>query len=192
MNATLIQPVRPSVSRAAVAPDDTPRRLKVFVAFDEADCARNAEALIHRVAPDESCDIELWRLEQLAALSQGNVVAGSACEADLVIIALRGGSTLTQLARTWLSRSLTLRDNDREGMLVILWSGADAQPGANTELLAYLETLAVLSRLEFFAGCADSKAASYAELAPSPPTNFAQFTVTIHAPVALRGSGINE
>jgi hypothetical protein len=166
--------------------------MKVFVAFDEGDCARNAEALIHRVAPDEACDIELWRLEQLAVLSQGNVVAGSAGEADLVIIAVRGGSTLTQLARTWLSRSLTLRDNDREGVLVVLWSGADAQPGANPELLAFLETLAVLNRLDFFAGCADSKAAVDAELAPSPATNFAQFTATIHAPVSLRGWGINE
>jgi hypothetical protein len=192
MNVTLIQPVQPSVSRAAAAPGDTPRRLKVFVAFDEADCARNAEVLIHRVAPDESCDTEQWRLEQLAALSQGNVVAGSASEANLVIIALCGGSTLTQLARTWLSRSLMLRDDDREGVLVVLLSGAKAQPGANTELLAYLETLAILSRLKCFAGRAESKAASSAELAPLPLRDFAPFTTTIHAPVSMRGWGINE
>jgi hypothetical protein len=166
--------------------------MKVFVAFDEDDCARNAEVLIRRVAPDELRDTELWRLEQLAALSPGNAVARSASEADLVIIALRSGSTLTQLARTWLSHSLTLRDDDREGVLVVLWSGANAQAGANTELLAYLETLAVLSRLEFFAGCADSKAAGYIELAPPPVTNYAPFTATIHAPVSRRGWGINE
>ena len=127
MNATLIQPVQPSVSRAATAPDHTPGPMKVFVAFEEDDCARNAEVLIRRVAPDELRDTELWRLEQLAALSPGNAVAGSASEADLVIIALRSGSNLTQLARTWLSHSLTLRDDDREGVLLVLWSGANAQ-----------------------------------------------------------------
>lgn len=192
MNATFSKPVQPSVSLAAAKHGDTPRRMKVFVAFDEDDCARNAEALIHRVAPDELCDTELHRLDQLATLPQGNAVACSTAEADLFILALRGGNTLAQAVRTWLSRSLTLRDHDREGVLVVLLSGANAQSGANTELLAYLETLAVLSRLEFFAGCADSKAAAYAELAPPPVTNFAQFAATIHAPDSLRASEINE
>lgn len=192
MNATLSKPVQPSVSLAAAKHGDTPRRMKVFVAFDEAECAHNAKVLIHRVAPDELCDIELHRLNQLATLPQGNAVACSAAAADLFIIALRGGSTLGQAVRTWLSRSLTLRDHDREGALAVLLSGANAQSGANTELLAYLETLAVLSQLEFFAGCADSKTVAYAELAPLPVTNFAQFTATIHAPDSLRAWEINE
>ena len=55
---------------------------------------------------------------------------------DLFIIALRGGSTLAQAVRTWLSRSLTLRDTDRAGALVVLLSDANAQSGANAELLA--------------------------------------------------------
>jgi hypothetical protein len=192
MNATRIEPAQRSVSMAAATHGNTPQPLKVFVAFDEDDCARNAEVLVHRVAPDELYNTELCRLEQLAALPQGNAVVCSASKADLFIIALRGGSTLAQPVRTWLSRLLTLRDNDQEGGLVVLLSGANTQPGANTELLAYLESLAVLSRLEFFAGRADSKATAYAELAPSPPTNFAPFTATIHAPVSLRGWGINE
>ena len=46
MNATLSKPVQPSASLAAAKHGNTPRRMKVFVAFDEADCARNAEASI--------------------------------------------------------------------------------------------------------------------------------------------------
>jgi hypothetical protein len=79
--------------------------------------------------------------------------------------------------------------------LVVLLSDANAQSGANAELLAYLETLAVLSRLEFFAGWRElegSCLAAYAELAPPPVTNFAQSGATIHAPDSLRGWGINE
>jgi len=68
----------------------------------------------------------------------------------------------------------------------------DAKPGANTELLADLETLVVLSRLEFLSGCADSKAAGCAELEPPPLTNFAQFTGVIQTPVSRRGWGANE
>lgn len=192
MNATLIEPAQPSVRLAAVMHGNTPRPLRVFVAFDEDECARNAEVLIHHVAPDELCDIELCRFEQLAALPQGNAVAGSASEADLFIIALRSGGTLAQPVRTWLNRSLTLRDDGEEGVLVVLLSGANAQLGANTELLAYLETLAVLSRVEFFAGYAEAKAASSAKLAPPLATNFAQFTPTIHAPVSMCHWGINE
>ena len=192
MNATLIEPAQPSVRLAVATRSNTPRPLKVFVVFDEDDCASNAEVLIHRVASDELCDTALCHLEQLSALPQGNAVGCSASEADLFIIALRGGSTLAQPVRTWLSRMFALRDTDQEGALVVLLSGADAQRGANTELLAYLETLAVLSRMAFFAGSTATTAAASAGFTPPHATNFAQFTATIHAPVSMRGWGINE
>lgn len=149
MNATFIEPPQPPTAMQPHTTDNAPRPMKIFVAFDEDDCARNAEVLIHRVAPDELCDTELCRLEQVAERVQGDAVARSAAEADLFIIAMRDGNTLTQSARTWLSRLLALRDTDHEGALAVLLSGTNPR---NAELLAYLETLAVLNRLEFFAG----------------------------------------
>lgn len=164
----------------------------VFVAFDEGESARHAKALIRRVAPDELCDTELYRLDRLAATYSDNSVTYSGSEADLFIIALRAGYNLTQPVRTWLSSLLTLRDCDQEGALVVLLSGAKSHPDANAELLAYLETLAILGHLDFFAVRMESKVASVTGLAPVPEANIAEFTTTIHAPDALRGWGINE
>ena len=162
------------------------------MAFDEDDGASKAEVLIHRGGPDGSCETALCHLKQLATLPQGNTVAFSASETDLFIIAIRCGNTLAQPVQTWLSPLLTLRDDDQEGVSVILLSGANVQPGANIELRPYLETLAVLIWLELFAIRAEMKAASDAGVVPLPVAKFAEFAATFHAPVSLRGWGINE
>lgn len=192
MSATWCEPPPPSVNKAAATHDSTPQRLRVIVAFDEDHCASQAEVPIHRVGPDESCETALCHLKQLATLPQVNEVAFSASETDLFIIAIRCGNTLAQPVQTLLSPLLTLRDDDQEGVSVILLSGANVQPGANIELRPYLETLAVLIWLELFAIRAEMKAASDAGVVPLKVAKFAEFAATIHAPVSLCGWGINE
>ena len=192
MNATSIEPTRPPVRLAATKHGIAPQPLRAFVAFDEDDCARNAKVLIHCVTKDELCYTELCRLRSLASLPQANAVARTASATDLLILALRGGNNLAQPERNWLSRMLALRESDQEGALVVLLSGANAQPSANAELLDYLETLAVLSRMIFFAGHTESMVAASTGFVAPHATNFTPFTATMRAPDPRHRWGINK
>jgi hypothetical protein len=149
MNTTWIKPPQPSVSLSSGTYDGALQPFRVFVAFDEAECASEAEVRIKHAGSDKSSDTELCRLKQLATLAQSNAVGCSEAEEPLLAIVLYSGRSSSQPVRTWSSRLFILRDDDKAGALLVLRSGTKAHPADNAELLSDLETRAALSRLEF-------------------------------------------
>jgi len=128
----------------------TERPIRVSVVFDDDASAQSAEVLIRHVASDYECDRQSFRFDELDAPAPGVAAARSACNSDIIVFAVRDDRTLPGHVKSWLGLCIGLRDEDLEGALVLLIVGAAQRSIPGSSLLEYLETLAVIGRMEFF------------------------------------------
>ncbi|HUD48066.1 MAG TPA: hypothetical protein VMR33_14635 [Candidatus Baltobacteraceae bacterium] len=128
----------------------TGRPLRICVVFDDDASAQSAEVLIRHVASDYECDRQSFSFEELDPPAPGVAAARSACNSDIIVLAVRNDRMLPSHVKSWLRLCMGLRDEDQEGALVVLI--AEAAPSSNSELslLEFMETVAVNGRMAFF------------------------------------------
>jgi len=127
------------------------RPLKICVVFDEAANSRSAEVLIRHVASDYHCDTQSFHFDELDQPAPGVAAAQCAADTDIFVLAVRGDRMLPAHIQSWLGLCLGLRDEDLEGALVALIPEAAETTDLRLSLVGYLETVATIAGLAFFA-----------------------------------------
>jgi len=136
-------------NRIASEKQTTLAPIEICVAFDEEASARSADILIKHVVSDLEYDSQTFRFDELDPPGPCVAAARSASAMDLLVIAVRDDRLLPPHVQSWLSLCLGLRDEDAEGVLVLLVSKAAEEPDPDSSLRDYLETVAALSGLAF-------------------------------------------
>ena len=125
-------------------------QLKICIAFDEEASARSAEILIQHLASDLKRDTQSFQFDELDPPGPCVAAARSACDVDILVIAVREDRMLPPHVQSWLSRCLGLRDEDADGALVVLIPKAEEKSDPDSSLCNYLETVATIGGLAFF------------------------------------------
>jgi hypothetical protein len=128
----------------------TERPLKICVVFDNEASAQSAEVLIKHVTTGYECDTRSFRFDELDRPTPVMSAARSVSNADILVLTVRNDQALPSHVKSWLGLCIGLRDEDQEGALVLLIAGAAQRSIPGSSLLEYLETLAVIGRMEFF------------------------------------------
>lgn len=128
----------------------TERPIRISVIFDDDASAQSAEVLIRRLVSNYECDTQSFRFDDLDRPTPVMAAARSASNADILVLTVRDDQTLPSHVKSWLGLCVGLRDEDQEGALVLLITGAVQTSTPGSSLLEYLETLAVIGRMEFF------------------------------------------
>ena len=126
--------------------------LRICLVFDEKQSARRAEDLIAQVTPNLVCDQRTIRFDELSGPNGHTAAAHKAADADVLILAARGNQMLPSHVRFWLGLCLTLRNDKHEGALVALIAHETGHETMRSSILEYLETIALVGKLAFFAG----------------------------------------
>jgi hypothetical protein len=126
------------------------RPLRICVVFDDDVSAQSVEVLIRHVASGCECDTRSFRFDELDRPAPVVAAARSASDSDLLVLAVRDDQMLPSHVKSWLGLCIGLRDEDHEGALVVLIAEAAQTSNPGSSLLEYLETLAVIGRMEFF------------------------------------------
>ena len=125
------------------------RLLKIRVVFDDDDSARSAEVVIEHVTADLECDTRLFAFDDLDLPEPAMAAARSASDTDILIVAVRDDHVLPAHMQSWLGLYLSLRDKDREGVLVVLIAKPAETANPDSSLVEYLETVAAIGGLSF-------------------------------------------
>jgi hypothetical protein len=128
----------------------TERPIRVSIVFDDEASAESAEVLIRHVASNYECERQSFSFDELDAPAPGLAAARSACNSDIIVLAVREDRTLPPHVKSWLTLCIGLRDEDQEGALVVLIAKAAQASNPGSSLLEYLETVAVVGRMAFF------------------------------------------
>ena len=80
----------------------------------------------------------------------GVAAARSASDTDLLVLAVRDDQMLPAHVQSWLGLCMGLRDEDQEGVLVVLVMKSAETADPNSSLFEYLETIAAIGGLAFF------------------------------------------
>jgi hypothetical protein len=126
------------------------RPLKICVVFDDDESAESAEVLIRHVTSDYECDRQSFSFDELGPPAPGVAAARSACNSDIIMVAVRDDRMLPSHVKSWLSLCIGLRDEDHEGALIVLVAEAARNSISELSLLEYLESVAVIGRMAFF------------------------------------------
>jgi hypothetical protein len=125
------------------------RLLKIRVVFDDDDSARSAEVVIKHVTADLECDTRLFAFDDLDLPEPAMAAARSASDTDILMVAVRDDHVLPAHMQSWLGLYLSLRDKDREGVLVVLIAKPAETANPDSSLVEYLETIAAIGGLSF-------------------------------------------
>jgi hypothetical protein len=126
------------------------RPLRICVVFDDDDSAQSAEVLIRHVASDYECDRQSFSFDELDPPAPGVAAARSACNSDILVLAVRDDRPLPCHVKSWLSLCIGLRDEDQEGALVVLIAETAQTSNAGSSLFEFLENVAVIGSMAFF------------------------------------------
>jgi hypothetical protein len=144
----------PIIHRGPENPDTTnqatERPLKICVVFDGDASAENAEVLIRHVASDYQRDTQLFRFDELDPSAPSVAAARSACNMDILMLAVREDRMLPTHIQLWLGLCVALRDEDQDGALVLLISKVMETSALDSPLLDYLEAIAAIGGMAFF------------------------------------------
>jgi hypothetical protein len=151
MSANLLQTTAATSDIEKHNLDEMQRSLNVFMLFDEDASVRSAEELLRRVASTERCAAARCRFEDLNSQARSLAMARAATEADLLLLAIDRDGELPEHVKSWLFRWLHGRNAARDGALVALMTGG-RDPAYNPGVRLYLETVASIGGLAFFAG----------------------------------------
>jgi hypothetical protein len=135
--------------------------LKVQVLFDSGGSARRAKELMRRVCQTAIPTFALLQLNEDLMSNCGVEAARLAANANLLVVSVEADFDLPFFAKTWLARWISFRDKKQVGALVALVADDVAPPDADSQLAAYLETVAVVGGLEFFYRCARNHGGQY-------------------------------
>jgi hypothetical protein len=135
--------------------------LKVCVVFDTGASARCAKEFIRRVCQTELFDTRLLQLDEHLLLNRRDDSARIASDVNLLVVAMQTDYGLPSFAKDWLARWINFRAEELEGALVALVTNSMAPPDSDSDLIAHLETVAVVGRLAFFYGYAGEQDQSY-------------------------------
>lgn len=135
--------------------------LKVCVVSDSGASERCAKEFIRRVCQTELFDMRLLRLDEHVLSNHRDDSARIASEVNLLVVAMQTDYGLPSFAKDWLARWINFRAEELEGALVALVTNSMGPPDSDSDLIAHLETLAVIGRLAFFYGCAGDYDESY-------------------------------
>ena len=125
------------------------RRLKIRVVFDDDHSARSAEVVIQHVTADLECDIWSFAFDDLDLPGPAMAAARGASDTDILVVAVRDDHALPAHMQSWLGLSLSLRDKDQEGVLVLLIAKTAETANPDPSLVEYLETVAAIGGLSF-------------------------------------------
>ncbi len=128
----------------------TERPIRISVVYDDDASAESAEALRSHVAGGCECDKQFFSFDELDAPAPGVAAARSACNSDMIVFAVRDDRRLPPHIKSWLGLCIGLREEELEGALVVLMAERAQTGNADSSLLEYLETVAVVGRMEFF------------------------------------------
>jgi len=142
------RPARPLDLKEPDRNEDLPP-LRVFLVAEDDRGARNAEALLLRVVPQEPCAVANCQFDELESESRFQTTTDAAAEADLLVLSRSRGGELPSLVKSWLRRWVSLRDPGRDGALVALLNGDNGLEDPFAVRL-YLETVAILAGVKFF------------------------------------------
>lgn len=126
------------------------RRLKICIVFDEESSARNAEVLIRHVTSDFECDTQLFKFDQLRSPQPRVKIARSTYNADILVLAVRDDQMLPAHVQKWIGICMGLRGEDQQGALVALIANVLHTNVPAPELLVYLEAVADIAGLAYF------------------------------------------
>jgi hypothetical protein len=127
------------------------RPLKICTVFDDDASARSAEVLIRHVTSGYPCDKSLFSSEKLDPPGPGVAAARSAADADILVVALCDDRPFPDHLQPWLDMWLGFRDQDSDGLLVVLVAKGGQDVDVDSSLPEYLETVAGMGGLAFFA-----------------------------------------
>jgi len=124
--------------------------LKICIVFDDDASARSAAVLIKHAAPGLPCDVQLFAFDELDPPGPGVTAARNASDSDILVVAVRDDHALPGHIQLWLGLCLGLREQGVGGLLLALIRKADEVADAESSLIDYLKTVAVIGGLEFF------------------------------------------
>jgi len=126
------------------------RPLKICVVFDDEASSQSAEVLIRHVASDYQRDTQSFRFDELDPPGPSIAAARSACDTDILVLAVGEDRILPSHVKLWLGLCVALRDEDQDGALVVLISNGVETTNLDSPLLEYLEAVAAIGGLTFF------------------------------------------
>ena len=109
-----------------------------------------AEVLIRHVASDYQRDTQSFRFDELDPPGPSIAAARSACDTDILVLAVGEDRILPSHVKLWLGLCVALRDEDQDGALVVLISNGVETTNLDSPLLEYLEAVAAIGGLTFF------------------------------------------
>src|SRR5258705_8717127 len=84
--------------------------LRICIVFDDDASARSARMLIKHVASDYECDTQLFCFAELDPPAPGTAAARSACDTDILVLAIRDDRMLPGHMESWLRLCLGFQD----------------------------------------------------------------------------------
>lgn len=115
--------------------------LKISIVFDETESARVADALVKPAAPDNHCEIQSLRFDELTTSKSGVAAALRCADSDTLVLAVRGDQHLPSHVRLWLGLCLGLGGGRRNGAMVALITKASLAADLPESLVEYLGTV---------------------------------------------------
>jgi hypothetical protein len=144
-------------SIAKLSPADAPQHttqflqpLKVCVVFDDPASAQSAEVLVKHTTSNLPCDMQLFAFDELDPPGPGVTAARSACDTDILVVAVRDDHALPHHVPLWIDLCVGLREPGNGGSLVVLVRKAGETPDPDSSLTDYLKTVAAIDGLSFF------------------------------------------
>ncbi len=136
----------------ATADDDGQELLNCFILSDDAASAVSAESLLGRVSGATPCRLQHCGFGELNSTARLHATAVAAGRAEILIVAVRENEKLPLAVCEWLYRWLAQRDKQHDGALVAMVTSESAGAYIDPELTFFLESLASIGGLAFFAG----------------------------------------
>lgn len=149
--------------------------LRVLVAFEDLDLGRRARITLdwmqRRFGEDCEFRINYLHLDSLAVPGLRETAAEEAAEADLILLAVRGGREVAEEIKRWCDRWLSFGARSEAALVVLL----DPEPGtddtaATGPALTYLEGLARRGGMAFIPQILNRPAPGY-DFAGPPATS---------------------
>lgn len=145
----------------------TERPLKISMVFDDAVSARAAETLIRRAVLDFEYNLRSFAFADLDPSGPGVTAARSVFDTDILIVAVCEDQDLPDYMQFWLGLCLGLREQDQEGLLIVLIVKTAETADPDSSLLDYLRTVAAIGKMEFISHPRNSWRVPASNLAPN-------------------------
>jgi hypothetical protein len=110
----------------------TNQAFKVVIAYENLAGAVRAKEMSERLATELESKCDSWKFELLAHPGLRQHAAQDAAEADMIIIALRGGGSLPEHVNEWIHAWAPVK-RDSPTILVALLDEVDDQTGADVD-----------------------------------------------------------